>query len=173
MVGYPGGNFRYYEEKEGDVASFPASGADLDHFVEAVIATADHVAATRHSSKKICLSVDEWNVWYESRKESAVPTGDDWPVGPRLLEDQYNVADAVVNRTHGTTIDVEIDLGAFDNVHVRNVIVLTDDDPYRRNSAEEPDAVVPRHGLAKEEGSLVHLTLPPVSWTVVELGQEQ
>ena len=46
--------------------------------------------------KKIYIAYDEWNVWYQQRVESKVPEGDDWPVAPRLLEDLYNVADAVV-----------------------------------------------------------------------------
>jgi alpha-N-arabinofuranosidase len=59
-------------------------------------AVADAVAARKHSRKRIMLSFDEWNVWYQNRAESKVPEGDDWPVAPVLLEDRYNVADAVV-----------------------------------------------------------------------------
>jgi alpha-N-arabinofuranosidase len=87
---------RYYQEVDGDLDSFLASGVDLDHFIDAVVATADHVAAKRHSSKRIDISMDEWNVWYQSRVESVTPSGDDWPIGPHLLEDHYTVADAVV-----------------------------------------------------------------------------
>ena len=35
----------YYEEKDGDTASFLASGVDMDRFIEEVVATADHVKA--------------------------------------------------------------------------------------------------------------------------------
>jgi len=48
------------------------------------------------SDKRIHLSFDEWNVWYQKRAPSKPPEGDNWPVAPVLLEDQYNVADAVV-----------------------------------------------------------------------------
>jgi alpha-N-arabinofuranosidase len=85
----------YYEESGGDTASFLASAVDMDRFIDAVVATADHVRAKRGSSKRINISFDEWNVWYQSRAESEVPT-DSWPVAPRLLEDRYSVADAVV-----------------------------------------------------------------------------
>jgi alpha-N-arabinofuranosidase len=47
-------------------------------------------------AKRIHISFDEWNVWYQDRAESVPPKGDDWPVAPVLLEDRYNVADAVV-----------------------------------------------------------------------------
>ena len=69
---------------------------DMDHFVESVSATADAVRAHKKLDKRIHISFDEWNVWYQHRAESKPPTGHDWPVAPVLLEDRYNVADAVV-----------------------------------------------------------------------------
>src|SRR6478752_1502930 len=88
----------YYEERDGDLGSFLASAVDMDHFIESVIATADHVGAVRGSSKKIDISFDEWNIWYASRfeNEEKIESIDQWPVAPRLLEDVYTVADAVV-----------------------------------------------------------------------------
>jgi alpha-L-arabinofuranosidase len=87
---------RYYEETDGDLASFLGSAVDMDAFIEDVVATADGVRAALKREKRIQLSFDEWNVWYQSRAESIVPSGDDWPVAPPLLEDRYNAADAVV-----------------------------------------------------------------------------
>lgn len=86
----------YYFEDDGDLGSFLASAVDMDHFVESVIAAADLVRAQKKVSKRIHISFDEWNVWYQHRAESKSPTGSDWPVAPVLLEDRYNVADAVV-----------------------------------------------------------------------------
>ncbi len=86
----------YYWEEDGDLASFLASAVDMDHFIESVAATADAVRAAGKHDKRIHISFDEWNVWYQKRAESRPPTGDDWPVAPVLLEDRYNVADAVV-----------------------------------------------------------------------------
>ena len=88
----------YYEERDGDLGSFLASAVDMDHFIESVIATADHVKAVRGSDKIINVSFDEWNVWYQSRFENVdkITGVDNWPVAPRLLEDSYTVADAVV-----------------------------------------------------------------------------
>ena len=86
----------YYYESDGDLASFLASAVDMDHFIDAVAATADAVRAAGKHSKRINISFDEWNVWYQQRAESRPPSGDDWPVAPVLLEDRYNVADAVV-----------------------------------------------------------------------------
>jgi alpha-N-arabinofuranosidase len=88
----------YYEEKNGDLDSFLASAVDMDGFIDTVVATADHVGAVRGSSKKIDISFDEWNVWYIDRFHGVdkIEGIDNWPVAPRLLEDLYSVADAVV-----------------------------------------------------------------------------
>jgi len=86
----------YYWEDDGDLASFLGSAIDMDHFVDSVVATADAVRASGRHSKRIHISFDEWNVWYQDRSESRPPSGDEWPVGPVLLEDHYSVADAVV-----------------------------------------------------------------------------
>lgn len=88
----------YYEEKNGDLGSFLASAFNMDHFIESVVATADHVKAVNGSSKTINISFDEWNVWYNQRFEQVdkIEGIDNWPTAPRLLEDAYSVADAVV-----------------------------------------------------------------------------
>jgi len=88
----------YYEEKDGDAASFLASGVDMDRFIEEVVATADHVKAVKGSDKTIDISFDEWNVWYIDRyhDEDKATGVDNWPIAPRILEDNYSVLDAVV-----------------------------------------------------------------------------
>jgi alpha-L-arabinofuranosidase len=84
----------YYEEHDGDLDSFLASAVDMDAFIEAVVATADHVGAKLRSRKKLKLSFDEWNVWYQRR--FAGPQHLDWAFARPLIEDEYHVADAVV-----------------------------------------------------------------------------
>ncbi|MDO5663456.1 MAG: alpha-N-arabinofuranosidase [Brachybacterium sp.] len=86
----------YYADNDGDQASFLASADDMDYFIEAVVATADHVRAKLKQDKRIMVSFDEWNIWYQQRAESRPPSGDDWPVAPVLLEDVYSAIDAVV-----------------------------------------------------------------------------
>lgn len=86
----------YYWQEDGDLGSFLASPVDMDAFVASVAATADAVGAAKKLPKRVGISFDEWNVWYQHRAESRPPSGDDWPVAPVLLEDRYTVADAVV-----------------------------------------------------------------------------
>ena len=88
----------YYEELLGDAPSFLATATNMDHFIESVVATADTVRAALGRTKRINISFDEWNVWYNTRyhAEEQITDIEEWPVAPRLLEDSYSVLDAVV-----------------------------------------------------------------------------
>jgi alpha-N-arabinofuranosidase len=86
----------YYQEYDGDLGSFLASAVDMDQFIAAVVATADHVRYKKRSKKTITISFDEWNVWYLKEQQESAETSDEWRHAPRQLEDVYSVADAVV-----------------------------------------------------------------------------
>jgi alpha-N-arabinofuranosidase len=89
----------YYQESDGDHASFLASAVDMDRFIESVVATVDSVGAARKSRKQIDISFDEWNVWYQTRPGPDSPTEvgqAGWAYHPRVIEDIYTVTDAVV-----------------------------------------------------------------------------
>jgi alpha-L-arabinofuranosidase len=88
----------YYQERDSDAQEFLASAVDMAAFIAGVIATADHVAAVQGRDKRIMISFDEWNVWYQSdwEKQAVTYDRDEWPIAPRQLEDQYHVLDAVV-----------------------------------------------------------------------------
>src|SRR5215210_3054064 len=83
----------YYEDL-GDTASFLASAVDMDNFINDVIATADYVRAKQSKTKRIQISFDEWNVWYLTRVPGQLP--EQWEPAPRVSEEAYTVADAVV-----------------------------------------------------------------------------
>jgi alpha-N-arabinofuranosidase len=84
----------YYEQRGDDRDSFLASAVNLDRFIEAVVATCDHARAVGRHRKRINLSVDEWNVWYQKRFVGEENL--DWAEAPHLIEDTYSVVDAVV-----------------------------------------------------------------------------
>ena len=80
-----------------DMASFMASGVDMDGFIKDVAAAIDATKARLKSKHDVHISFDEWNVWYLNEEPSRNPEGiGNWPVAPRLLEDVYTAADAVV-----------------------------------------------------------------------------
>ncbi|MDQ0798796.1 alpha-N-arabinofuranosidase [Arthrobacter sp. SLBN-112] len=85
-----------YFEDSGDLQEHLAAGHKMEAFIRDIVSHIDHVKSVRKSSKQVNISFDEWNVWHMSRGESKVPSGNDWPVAPVLLEDTYTVADAVV-----------------------------------------------------------------------------
>jgi alpha-L-arabinofuranosidase len=82
----------YYNQQEDDRASFLACATGMDDFIEALVATADHVRAKGRHAKRINLSFDEWNVWHTLGFKSER----DWERAPRLIEDTYDLTDAVV-----------------------------------------------------------------------------
>lgn len=87
----------YYQLHGDDLGSFLASAVDMDFFIESVVATADAVKAELKSDKTIQISFDEWNIWYMEEHQAAEKDRTErWQVAPRLLEDRYTVADAVV-----------------------------------------------------------------------------
>ncbi|WP_285246809.1 alpha-N-arabinofuranosidase [Pseudarthrobacter sp. efr-133-R2A-89] len=85
-----------YFEDSGDLQEHLAAGHKMEAFIRDIVSHIDHVKSVRKSTKQVNISFDEWNVWHMSRGESKVPSGNDWPVAPVLLEDTYTVADAVV-----------------------------------------------------------------------------
>ena len=84
----------YYEERPGDRGSFLAASVGMDRMISEILATADHVGAVKGSAKKMKLSFDEWNVWYEAQWTAGEQP--EWEHAPRLIEDEYSVVDAVV-----------------------------------------------------------------------------
>jgi alpha-N-arabinofuranosidase len=85
----------YFRNDSDDIRQFFTVLEDLDSFIREVAAICDAVAAKRRSTKRIMLSLDEWNVWYKAH------TPDDlrkpgWPKAPKLIEEVYNVEDALI-----------------------------------------------------------------------------
>jgi alpha-N-arabinofuranosidase len=85
----------YLNNYADDAPAFLASPDLMDNFIEEVVAIADAVAARRRSSRRIMLSFDEWNVWYRTRRNRQERVKSGWPVAPEILEEPYNMLDAL------------------------------------------------------------------------------
>jgi alpha-N-arabinofuranosidase len=85
----------YINNYAADTRALLAAPDLMDNFIDEVIAIADAVAARRRSSKRIMLSFDEWNVWHRTRRNKAVRVKPNWPVAPSILEEIYNMEDAL------------------------------------------------------------------------------
>lgn len=86
---------QYFKNETGDIGAYLTAIDHLGSFIREVSAIADSVAAKRRSSKRIMLSLDEWNVWYKAHTpEDLRKPG--WPKAPPLLEEIYNFEDSLV-----------------------------------------------------------------------------
>ncbi|RKS79943.1 alpha-N-arabinofuranosidase [Motilibacter peucedani] len=83
----------YFKNDPADRGGWLASACAMDEFIDGVIATADHIGAKKRSRRRLKVSFDEWNVWYDGRTPG---TTEEWVPGPRLIEEDYDVEDAVV-----------------------------------------------------------------------------
>ncbi len=81
---------RYSDNREGP-AHFLAEGVEIDRILADYRGLLDFVRGLKHSQKRIYLSFDEWNVWYKNREMDGR-----WTVAPHLLEEIYNLEDALV-----------------------------------------------------------------------------
>ncbi|GAB3897129.1 alpha-L-arabinofuranosidase C-terminal domain-containing protein [Kibdelosporangium lantanae] len=89
----------YYQEVDGDVDSYLASGAALESYIRTTAGIIDETLAELGVAKKIGISVDEWNTWDLRRwidTDQATLAAGGWREHPRIIEDTYTVTDAVV-----------------------------------------------------------------------------
>jgi alpha-L-arabinofuranosidase len=88
---------RYFgnsEETGGDSSRYLALNLAMDRQIEQISAVADVVAGVKRSNKRLWLSFDEWNVWYRAR--GAAADNGHRTEAPHLLEEKYNLEDAVL-----------------------------------------------------------------------------
>jgi alpha-L-arabinofuranosidase len=87
----------YYDpDKFASVDDFLACSSDLDRMITRVCEIADEVAARRGSSKRIGLSVDEYNVWHMTGNPTHDRADAAFEHAPAIAEDTYTLADALV-----------------------------------------------------------------------------
>lgn len=84
----------YYGNPTDDTAAYLASSAEMDKFIKQVAAICDEVKFEKKSEKTVNLSFDEWNIWFHSNEQDKQERA--WQVAPPILEDIYNLEDAVV-----------------------------------------------------------------------------
>ena len=87
----------YYGNRTNDSKSYLAQSLDMDNFIRSVVAICDYVKAKKRSKKTLNLSFDEWNVWYHSnQQDEKIMKEEPWKTAPPLLEDIYNLEDALL-----------------------------------------------------------------------------
>jgi alpha-N-arabinofuranosidase len=83
--------FNNTSETNGDTSRFVALNLHMERQILEIIAVCDYVRGLRKAQKRLWLSFDEWNVWYRARGGDGK-----WQFAPRLLEEVYNLEDALL-----------------------------------------------------------------------------
>ena len=76
------------------VPRYLAMNLDMERQIHEIGAVCDYVQGLTKSPKRLWLSFDEWNVWYRARG-GAFANGER-KFAPHLLEEQYNLEDALL-----------------------------------------------------------------------------
>ncbi|MGD9713514.1 MAG: alpha-N-arabinofuranosidase [Thermomicrobiales bacterium] len=77
-----------------------------------------------------------------------------------------------VNRDQREMMSLQVDLRATGEVAMIEHLCLHDENPFARNTAHAPAAVIPRRSEETGiDGGMLKATLPPLSWNVVRLQQ--
>jgi len=82
---------RYSANDRKDTPWFLAEGVEIDRVIEDYAGLLAYVRGRKRSNKQVYVSFDEWNVWYRERSEDGK-----WKNAPHLLEEVYNLEDALV-----------------------------------------------------------------------------
>lgn len=96
----------YAGNRNDDTPSYLALTREFETYVDSLASTINYVKAVKRSKKQVKLSWDEWNVWYKNMEMDGK-----WGVAPHLIEEVYNLEDAVL-------------VGAWLNVFLRKCDVL-------------------------------------------------
>jgi len=83
----------YFANREKDTPNFLGRSLEMDRYIKNAAGICDLVKSKKNGKKTIYISFDEWNVWYHSNEASAKI--EKWTEAPPLLEDIYNMEDAL------------------------------------------------------------------------------
>lgn len=81
----------YANNDDDDTPSFLALSAQFEAHIDTLAGLLRYVKALRRSSHEVYLSWDEWNIWYKNKQMDG-----GWQEAPRLIEEVYNLEDALV-----------------------------------------------------------------------------
>ena len=85
---------RYVGNEANDTEEYLAVGASIDRQLDATNAVCLAAYHTKKTKRRVYLSVDEWNVWYRARYGEHLDGAG--KIAPALLEERYNLEDALV-----------------------------------------------------------------------------
>jgi len=85
---------QYLSNRENDTRNYVAKTLSTEAYLKSAIATCDFIKAKHRSKKTMMISFDEFNTWDATMAEDRFKNR--WQFAPSLLEQVYNMEDAVV-----------------------------------------------------------------------------
>jgi alpha-N-arabinofuranosidase len=122
--------------------------------------------ASRHAAGEV-LRIEANSPLYDTKEFGEIPLLH--AVATHIPEETVLFA---VNRSTDQPLELTVDSRALGQVRILEATTLSGPDPYARNTADTPDAVVPRPNPDVSTGPL-RIVLPPVSWNVIRLATVQ
>jgi len=81
----------YVGNRNNNASDYLASAVIFENQLDTLAATLRYVKSKLRSKREVYLSWDEWNVWYKNMEMNG-----DWQEAPHLIEEVYNLEDALV-----------------------------------------------------------------------------
>ena len=87
---------KYFGNSSRDTLNYFAKVEETGRYIQTVAGVIDFLKAKKRSKHDVHICFDEWNVWYHRREEDRRNWRTwDWPEAPALLEEDYNLEDAL------------------------------------------------------------------------------
>jgi len=87
---------KYFGNKSKDTLNFFGKIEETGRYIQTIAGAIDFVKAKKRAKNDVYICFDEWNVWYHQRAEDTKRWKEwDWPEAPPLLEENYNLEDAL------------------------------------------------------------------------------
>ena len=87
---------KYFGNSSRDTLNYFGKIEETGRYIQAIAGVIDWVKAKKRTKHDVYICFDEWNVWYHNREaDSKAWRAWDWPEAPPLLEEDYNLEDAL------------------------------------------------------------------------------
>jgi alpha-N-arabinofuranosidase len=87
---------KYFGNNSRDTLNYFGKIEETGRYIQAIGGVIDYVKAKKRAKNDVYICFDEWNVWYHNREQDSKNWREwDWPEAPALLEEDYNLEDAL------------------------------------------------------------------------------
>ena len=87
---------KYFGNSSRNSLNYFAKIEETGRYIQSIAGVIDYVKAKKRAKNDIYICFDEWNVWYHNREQDSKNWHSwDWPEAPALLEEDYNLEDAI------------------------------------------------------------------------------